>query len=406
LWLVTILVSPTLIEIFFSKYADGILSLQIMSLSLAPFTISAVINAKLQARESTKIGYSGIIRIGSLLALIALLSEPYGLIGLAISVVSSTVITMIFLIFLYRQNQRVVIYSKSKLTPIWPNFFIVGAPRCATTTLYEYLNQTPDVFMSPIKEPNFFSVSINPKIKLANMIRDKQKYLNLFKNVTNERAIGEASPTYLWDPKTPELIHKTIPDARIIMILRNPVERAFSHYLLLVSLGAETSSFFESLKKSLDAYQDYSGRILESGLYYEQVKRYYEIFDPSKIKVLIFEEFISDTQNKVKEVLDFLEVPSNPPNSITEVHNAFKLPRGKLATTIISNRPFRRMVKGLISENAKPLIKKIFTKESPKPILSPDERKFLNKYYAKDVKKLQDYLQRPLPWKINQDTEK
>ena len=205
---------------------------------------------------------------------------------------------------------------------------------------------------------------------------------------------------------TSELIHKTIPDARIIMILRNPVERAFSHYLLLVSLGAETSSFFESLKKSLDAYQDYSGRILESGLYYEQVKRYYEIFDPSKIKVLIFEEFISDTQNKVKEVLDFLEVPSNPPNSITEVHNAFKLPRGKLATTIISNRPFRRMVKGLISENAKPLIKKIFTKESPKPILSPDERKFLNKYYAKDVKKLQDYLQRPLPWKINQDTEK
>ena len=72
----------------------------------------------------------------------------------------------------------------------WPNFFIVGAPRCGTTSLYEYLNQTPGVYMSPIKEPSFFSVSINPEIKLATLIRDKDKYLKLFKNVKNEKVIA------------------------------------------------------------------------------------------------------------------------------------------------------------------------------------------------------------------------
>jgi len=104
---IVILVAPTLIPIFFSKYSDGILGLQIMSLSLVPFTISSVINAKLQARESTKIGYSAIIRIGSLLGFIAVLSEPYGLVGLSISIVSSVVITTVFLLFLYYQSRRV-----------------------------------------------------------------------------------------------------------------------------------------------------------------------------------------------------------------------------------------------------------------------------------------------------------
>ena len=100
----------------------------------------------------------------------------------------------------------------------WPNFFIVGAPRCGTTSLYEYLNHTPGIFMSKVKEPNYFSVSVTPKIKLSQLIQDKKQYLSLFKDVKDEIAIGEASVPYLWDPKAPLLIHEAIPDARIIMI--------------------------------------------------------------------------------------------------------------------------------------------------------------------------------------------
>ena len=118
---------------------------------------------------------------------------------------------------------------------IWPNFFIVGAPRSGTTFLYHYLNQISGIFMCPVKEPNYFAASINPKRKLIKPIRSKEKYLKLFENVENETAIGEASPTYLWDPQAPKLIHEKIPNAKFIFILRNPIERAFSHYLFLLN---------------------------------------------------------------------------------------------------------------------------------------------------------------------------
>ena len=148
--------------------------------------------------------------------------------------------------------------------------------------------------MSPIKEPNYFCVSVNPNIKLSQMFRDKKKYLNLFKNVKDEIAIGEASVPYLWDPKAPLLIHEAVPDARIIMILRDPVERALSHYLLLAGLGSENLSFSDAIRKAIKAKPDYSGRIIETGLYFEQVKRYEKIFGLDQIKIIIFEEFVAE----------------------------------------------------------------------------------------------------------------
>lgn len=72
----------------------------------------------------------------------------------------------------------------------WPNFFIVGAPRCGTTSLYEYLKQTPGIYMSTVKEPHYFSQSIDPALLYRTPIRDKKKYLALFQKATNEKAIG------------------------------------------------------------------------------------------------------------------------------------------------------------------------------------------------------------------------
>ena len=115
---------------------------------------------------------------------------------------------------------------------IWPNFFIVGAPRCGTTSLWYYLSQSPEVFMSTKKEPKYFNSYESVRLYFDPPIRDKKKYLELFHEVRNERAIGEASTSYLADPSTPELIHKVLPESRIIISLRDPVERAFSHHLL------------------------------------------------------------------------------------------------------------------------------------------------------------------------------
>ena len=114
----------------------------------------------------------------------------------------------------------------------WPNFYIVGAPKAGTTSMYEYLKNVPGIYMSAIKEPNYFSINTVPdNHPVLKPIRDKMKYLSLFDDVTNEKIIGEASPDYLPDPDAPHLIHQVAPHAHIVIILRDPVERAFSDYL-------------------------------------------------------------------------------------------------------------------------------------------------------------------------------
>ena len=90
----------------------------------------------------------------------------------------------------------------------WPNLFIVGAPKAGTTSLYHYLNQAPEIYMSPIKEPNYFSAKTMGDKHPVKPIRNKKKYQHLFENDKNSKYIGEASPTYLDDPEAPFLIHE------------------------------------------------------------------------------------------------------------------------------------------------------------------------------------------------------
>jgi len=130
----------------------------------------------------------------------------------------------------------------------WPNFFIVGAPRAGTSSLWEYLKAHDEIFMSTLKEPNFFH-NVLLKNKPQYSISNKKKYLNLFKDVKNEKAIGEASTTYLHDPDSAQLIHAVVPKARIIIILRNPIDRAFSHYSFHVKLGIQQIPFDKVIRK-------------------------------------------------------------------------------------------------------------------------------------------------------------
>ena len=141
----------------------------------------------------------------------------------------------------------------------WPNFFIVGTAKAGTTSLYEYLKQVPMIFMSSRKEPYFFVNDVLNRDS-SNPIRNRREYLNLFKNARNEVAIGESS-LYLWYPESAELIHKEVPDARIIIILRNPIERAYSHYLMLMRGGEEKMSFHEALMSNKSNIEKKNGNV-------------------------------------------------------------------------------------------------------------------------------------------------
>lgn len=209
-----------------------------------------------------------------------------------------------------------------------PNFFIIGAAKSGTSSLYMYLKQHPEIYMSPVKEPHFFSFDDQSKYTkgpgdpIHKAITDFDAYQALFDGVKDEKAVGEASTSYLYRPEAPKRIYTMLPDAKLIAILRNPIERAFSAYMHVVRDQRETAhTFSEAL--TLEKTRKAAGwepiwHFTSVGHYHEQLSRYYSLFDREQIRVFLFEDLISSQKNMMKKIFRFLNVDQgfNPESSI------------------------------------------------------------------------------------------
>jgi hypothetical protein len=290
---------------------------------------------------------------------------------------------------------------------IWPNFFIVGAQKAGTTSLYFYLKEIPQVYMSPRKELYYFAPHA-VQDDAWDVIRDKKEYLKLFENARGYIAVGEATPIYLWDPDAPKLIHQTVPHARIIIILRDPIERAYSNYLMKMKYSGMKSSFYDELMQDYKSQEKLFGRsqlYVEFGMYYEQVKRYFDIFGREQVKVIIFEEFIQHPEQIVNEVLAFVGV-NYKVTEIGEQYNPYSVPRSPLSVWIFSffrwlrarNMKFYKILTLLPDLLVESLPEKILFKRKQKPKIEPKAVKFLQEIYRDDVIRLESLLGRSLPW--------
>ena len=284
-----------------------------------------------------------------------------------------------------------------------PNFFIVGAPKAGTTSLYEYLKNIPGIYMPKIKEPNYFSISTvvenDPRL---NPIREKSKYLKLFKNVKNEKIIGEASTSYLADPMAPKLIHQMIPNARIVISLRDPLERLFSHYLMNILDNQLKLSFHDELQKELKCSRGFEyespGIRLKASFYYEDVKRYLDFFGSKQVKIIIFEEFIKNPKGTINEILGFCGL-NYTQDELKDVHNPFVQPRGQVSKFILTNRTIVKLAKKIIPKsNRKILRKKVFTKKVAKPEMEKNDKEVLVNLFQNDVKKLKTLIGHDFHW--------
>ncbi len=163
---------------------------------------------------------------------------------------------------------------------IWPNFLIVGAMKSGTTFLYSVLSQVDGIYMPSNKEPHYFASADIPESASRIVIRNKSDYLSLFSKAIDAKVIGEASTNYLYSKSAPLRIHETIPHAKIIIMLRDPIERAFSQYLMNVmskDFNVHKLSFYEAITSDYSRVEKGIGisiLYVEKGLYYEQVKRY------------------------------------------------------------------------------------------------------------------------------------
>jgi hypothetical protein len=179
-----------------------------------------------------------------------------------------------------------------------PNFLVIGAAKGGTTSLYHYLRQHPDIYMSPMKEPNYFTEE--DQLFGKKSVRSRREYERLFDGVKGEHAIGEATPRYLNAIGGVGRIHDDLPGVRLIATLRQPAERGYSAYLQLFTDSREYRS-------AEDVLQPGNYRF-ESSLYYPKLQRYFDTFPRERIKVILFDDLIARPQEVVRSLFAFLGV--------------------------------------------------------------------------------------------------
>lgn len=285
-----------------------------------------------------------------------------------------------------------------------PDFVIIGAARCATTSLYAYLRQHPEVFMSPEKETDFFSLGDLPPDEVprnasAYRARTRDEYERLFAGAGAARAVGEASPTYLFYPRSAARMQQLIPDAKLICILRDPIARAYSHFALARKMGFEPLADFEAALAAEDERwaDDRSMRFtyMRASFYHDGLAAFRQRFPRERTLVLLFEDFAADPAGAMRTVHEFLGVDPRFAPDVAVRHNRSMLPRSPLVREAFA-RPFR--LRRFLQRNLPP---RLVTRLGnvimrPPPGVAPALRARLLPRFAGEIARLETLLDRDL----------
>ncbi len=287
----------------------------------------------------------------------------------------------------------------------WPNLYIVGAVKSGTTSLYAYLGQHPEIFFPDMKEPHFFSCP-QPSAEqthLITYINDEAAYRRLYAKGEGYPWRGDASPSYLWAPDAPARIHAVSPAARIIVILRDPVERAYAQYLMDYSEGAIEEPFFEALQRDWlrpDKGWGVSQLYVELGQYTEQIRRYRRVFGADQVLVLLLEDLKKDPRGTLRSIGHFLGIAGGPIETINTdtAHNHYRSPKGEWARRLAGSPISRFLGEHVVPRRLGEYIwEHWMQKEAPKPPLDARARQYLADLYTPELAALEAELGRRLP---------
>ena len=294
------------------------------------------------------------------------------------------------------------------------DFFVVGAARCGTTSLYNYLNQHPDIFLPNIKELNYFSRVESkdssdykePKKDQqyhTKIIKSEHTYNSLFNNSKENQINGDISPSYLWDTETANRIYKHNPKAKIIISLRNPIHRAFSHYVMNYSIGQEKhDNFRDALNAKTEMIWGGGNLYEELSYYYKTVLPYYQIFGKENIHTLIFEEWTSNKDTALEEIFNFLGVDRNFIINHSIVHNEKVAYKNIKTLNFLRSRFIKSFLDFFLFTKTKNRLKdKFFKKEDFTKNIDPEIQNELKNNFRKDVEQLEILLKVSLIKKWN-----
>jgi hypothetical protein len=302
--------------------------------------------------------------------------------------------------------------NRESARPFLPNAFILGAAKCGTTYLHTHLSHLPEVCMSKPKEPLFFPCNHSKGLEFY-----KKTY---FRHWMGEKIIGESNHRNLYLPYIPELIYRCNPDAKLIVMIRNPIERAFSHWKHAYYYKQDGLDFDKALRADLDRirkglhissadeirsncdkintnwlgiYRTY----IDSGYYFLQIKRYLEYFDKQQLKVILLEELHEYPRETFNSILEFLGLKHHL-DLVTLKEKANE------AGVILPLNPLTGISKSKLNKyipvKLKSWIKKCMSQLHLVPEIKPETRQWLQKHYESHNRELSQFLEKDLScWK-------
>ena len=277
---------------------------------------------------------------------------------------------------------------------IKPSFFVVGAPKSGTTSMYYYLKQHSQISMPNIKEIHYFSGKyISEDYYKTDFPCSIGEYEKIFSSISGEKISGDVSPSYLYFSNTVRDIYNYNNDAKIIIMIRNPVERAISHYLMDVQKGFQNkplSNFYSVNKKNKKYFFQY----IECSLYSKHIKEYLEVFGRDNVSIVIMEDLISDPKIEMSKIFKMLGINDLYKIDASLRHNEYTASRFSFLHGIRANS-IAYNIFNLLPESLRSHIKKVFLKKGIKPDLV-SEKNVLKEIFSADVDEVSNIIDRNL----------
>jgi sulfotransferase family protein len=293
-----------------------------------------------------------------------------------------------------------------------PNLVVVGAPKCGTTSLYHYLKQHPEVYLPARKELHYFTreqlardtAGPGDRAVLQHLCADRAAYEAEFAGARQEKILGDISPSYFDFAEVAPAMRQELGEARVVILLRDPIAKAFSQYMHLVRDGREPLGFFDALEAEPErTRQGWSmiWRYAASSRYAERVRRYLDAFGPARVRIYLFEEFIAEPQTMLGDLWRFLGIDDSVRPDTSRTFNASSRPRSRALASLVSKRsPVAALARALVPAGVRSRVTEAIRglNAGKKGQVDERSRARLREYFAADVAETEAILGRPTGW--------
>jgi len=295
---------------------------------------------------------------------------------------------------------------------MYPNFIVIGATRSGTTSLHHYLGQHSEIFMCPVNEPNFFLFEgeipnqdhpylDHLRASSTGWVRDPRAYEQLFDGVVAQTAVGEVSPLYMQTCDAPRLIGRKLPEARLIAVLRQPVDRAYAQFMGRRREGMERRTRFEDAIR--DEPREHTQPVI-AGMHMLTPSRYHRFLRPffdrlprDRIWVGLFDDFARDPRDFLHQIFGFLGVDPGFEADTSTRHNATGVIRNPLLRWMWTrSRNLRLMMRPYLPAAIRDLAQPVFMRNLVRPQLNPSLRADLTARFHGEISDLEDLIGRDL----------